>query len=154
LTITSRLKIFLEVCSAVSYAHRRLIVHRDLKPGNILVTAEGAPKLLDFGIAKILDSGEILGLEATATLLRILTPGYASPEQIQGETITTLSDVYSLGVVLYELLTGHHPYRVPNRTPDAILRAVCEFEPERPSAVVLRTDGTMETNKPKLTPAA
>ena len=152
LTITSRLKLFLEVCSAVGYAHRRLIVHRDLKPGNILVTAEGVPKLLDFGIAKILDSGEILGLEATATLLRILTPGYASPEQIQGETITTLSDVYSLGVVLYELLTGHHPYRVPNRTPDAILRAVCEFEPERPSAVVLRT-ATMDGHKPELTPA-
>jgi serine/threonine protein kinase/tetratricopeptide (TPR) repeat protein len=152
LTITSRLKLFLEVCSAVGYAHRRLIVHRDLKPGNILVTAEGIPKLLDFGIAKILDSGAVEGLEATATVLRILTPRYASPEQIQGETITTLSDVYSLGVVLYELLTGHHPYRVPSRTPDALSRAVCEFAPERPSAVVLRT-GTLETNKPELTPA-
>ena len=148
LTVTSRLKIFLEVCSAVSYAHRRLIVHRDLKPGNILVTVEGAPKLLDFGIAKILDSGDAARPAETATVLRAMTPRYASPEQIDGLTITTLSDVYSLGVVLYELLTGHHPCRPPDRTPGAMARAVLDFEPEKPSAVVMRTGVAREHREP------
>lgn len=141
LDITARLRLFTAVCSAVQYAHSHLIVHRDLKPGNILVTADGESKLLDFGIAKILDPG-VLGTryEATISMLRLLTPSYASPEQVNGETIATTSDVYSLGVILYELLTGHHPYRTSTQTAEAISRAVLEFEPERPSSVVRRVD--------------
>jgi serine/threonine protein kinase len=137
LSITHRLKLFLDVCSAVQYAHQRLIVHRDLKPNNILVTTEGVPKLLDFGIAKILDPGALAGgFENTLTLFRILTPGYASPEQVRGEPITTSSDVYSLGVILYELLTGRSPYGNRKRTPEEISNAVCELDPEKPSSVV------------------
>jgi eukaryotic-like serine/threonine-protein kinase len=119
LTIAERLKLFVAVCSAVQYAHQRLIVHRDIKPGNILVTREGTPKLLDFGIAKIVDTDSGAG-PATLTIFRALTPGYASPEQVKGEPITTVSDVYALGVVLYELLTGQHPYSAPGSTPHQI----------------------------------
>ena len=141
LSVTERLKLFLQVCSAVQYAHQRLIIHRDIKPGNILVTADGMPKLLDFGIAKILDTDAVTGkFETTLTVFRVLTPGYASPEQLKGEPITTASDVYSLGVVLYELLTGHHPYRKPNSTPQEIVRAVCELEAEKPSTAVRRME--------------
>jgi len=144
LSVPERLKLFMQVCSAVQYAHQRLIIHRDIKPGNILVASDGTPKLLDFGIAKILDPEAVTGqIEATLTVFRILTPGYASPEQVKGEPITTASDVYSLGVVLYELLTGQHPYRRPNSTPQEIARAVCEVEPERPSTAIRRME-TME----------
>jgi serine/threonine protein kinase len=137
LPTTQRLKLFVEVCSAVQYAHQRLIVHRDLKPGNILVTGQGVPKLLDFGIAKILGQGPLAGRsETTLTLFRILTPGYASPEQVRGEPITTASDVYSLGVILYELLTGRSPYGNRKRTSEEISNAVCELDPEKPSDVV------------------
>ncbi len=143
LPIAERLKLFSAVCSAVQFAHQRLIVHRDLKPNNILVTSEGTPKLLDFGIAKILDTDSGTGQpEPTLTIFRALTPGYASPEQVKGEPITTSSDVYSLGVVLYELLTGHHPYSAPGYTPQQIAKAVCEAEPEKPSTVVRRTEGS------------
>ncbi|MEO6323503.1 MAG: serine/threonine-protein kinase [Thermoanaerobaculia bacterium] len=138
LTPDGCLALFQRVCSAVQYAHQNLVVHRDLKPGNILVTADGLPKLLDFGIAKLLQpegSGETLPL--TATALRLLTPEYASPEQIRGEKITTASDVYSLGVLLYELLTGQRPYRLASRGSgeivDAIADAVLTQEPARPS---------------------
>jgi serine/threonine protein kinase len=124
------------VCSAVQYAHQRLIIHRDIKPSNILVTSAGTPKLLDFGIAKILDTEAVGQLDPTLTIFRALTPGYASPEQVKGEPITTASDLYSLGVVLYELLTGCHPYRRPNSTAQDISRAVCEVEPEKPSTAV------------------
>jgi serine/threonine protein kinase len=111
-SIRSRLKLFAQVCWAVQYAHQRLIIHRDIKPANILVTAEGIPKLLDFGIAKVLNAAGAAGeLDLTASAFRFLTPGYASPEQIKEEPITTASDVYSLGVVLYELLAGRSPYR-------------------------------------------
>jgi eukaryotic-like serine/threonine-protein kinase len=139
LATNERLALFLQVCSAVQYAHQRLIIHRDIKPGNILVTAEGVPKLLDFGIAKILESNEATGQpEQTISLIRLLTPEYASPEQVKGEPITTASDIYSLGVVLYELLTGRTPYNVPTHTPHEISRAVCEAEPEKPSTAVRR----------------
>jgi serine/threonine protein kinase/tetratricopeptide (TPR) repeat protein len=139
-----RLRLFSQVCSAVQYAHQRLIIHRDIKPGNILVTADGLPKLLDFGIAKILHEGmPSNAVKATQTVLRVMTPGYASPEQVKGEPITTASDVYSLGVVLYELLTGHSPYRVTTRALHELARAVCDDEPERPSTAV-RHDGGLD----------
>ena len=137
LTTNERLTLFLQVCSAVQYAHQRLIIHRDLKPGNILVTADGTPKLLDFGIAKLLDTDPATQVaEPTMSMVRLLTTSYASPEQIRGETLTTVSDVYSLGVILYELLSGQNPYRMEGSAPHEVARAVCEFEPENPSAIV------------------
>jgi serine/threonine protein kinase/TPR repeat protein len=133
-----RLELFRTVCSAVHYAHQNLVVHRDLKPSNILVTSDGVPKLLDFGIAKILDPQRVEpNLQLTVTLLRMLTPDYASPEQVRNEPISTSSDVYSLGVILYELLSGRLPYRVSTDSPQAIMKAVCDTEPEKPSTAAL-----------------
>jgi serine/threonine-protein kinase len=134
LTINRRLDLFCRVCAAVQYAHRNLVVHRDLKPANILVTAEGGVKLLDFGIAKLLGSD---GIDAAASLTstgeRIMTPMYASPEQLRGDPISTASDVYALGLLLNELLTGRYPYRLTTREPHEVARAILEQEPEHPS---------------------
>ncbi len=135
LSTRERLRIFRDVCAAVQYAHQNLVVHRDIKPGNILVTPDGAAKLLDFGIAKLLDPSAAGARDRTATLYRMLTPDYASPEQVRGQPITTASDVYALGVVLYELLTERRPYHVTTPEPAELLRLVCEEDPEKPSTV-------------------
>ena len=138
LTVVDRLRLFRQVCSAVQYAHRRLVIHRDIKPSNILVTKDGSPKLLDFGIAKILSP--VNDAETAFTVTQAMTPEYASPEQIRGDAITTATDVYSLGVVLYQLLTGRSPYQGRTRTPHELAQAVCETEPVRPSSAVVKTE--------------
>jgi serine/threonine protein kinase len=134
LSVEKRLALFRKICEAVQFAHERLIIHRDIKPGNILVTKTGTPKLLDFGIAKT--SANNGTLASTATALRMMTPEYASPEQIRGERVTKATDIYSLGVLLYESITGHRPYNFDSKSPYEIVRAICEEEPCRPSSVV------------------
>jgi non-specific serine/threonine protein kinase/serine/threonine-protein kinase len=143
LDIDRRLALFRNVCLAVHCAHQNLIVHRDIKPSNIIVTAEGQPKLLDFGIAKLINPGlAMIAPGATAPELRVMTPEYASPEQVRGQPVGTASDVYSLGVLLYELVTGHAPYRLRSRVRAEIERVVCEEDPEAPSTAVSKIEQT------------
>lgn len=155
LSIDQRLRLFGKVCEAVQHAHEKLVIHRDLKPGNILITSDGVPKLLDFGIAKV--------MEPTAQLTAVTQPGarcmtlaYASPEQVRGKSVTAATDIYSLGAVLYELLSGQRPYRLKDQTTSELERAICEQEPEKPSTAVNRveresiSDGTILTKTPEV----
>jgi len=150
LTVEQRLRLFLDVCAAVEHAHRHFVVHRDIKPGNILVTHAGVVKLLDFGICKLLYS-DPLGKDTVTDAGRMMTPDYASPEQIRGEPVTVASDVYSLAAVLYELLTGTNPHRFANRTLLEIERTISEQPVTRPSkavsdqALARRLSGDLDT---------
>jgi serine/threonine protein kinase len=155
LSIGDRLRLFRDVCSAVQYAHQNLVIHRDLKPGNILITPEGLPRLLDFGIAKLLNPE----CQQTPLVTRIdgrpMTPEYASPEQVRGEPVTSATDIYSLGVLLYEILTGHRPYQLADSSWHEIERLICDSEPPRPSTRVstdrerLKATAEMRMAEPK-----
>lgn len=140
LSIDDRLRLFRDVCSAVQYAHEKLVIHRDLKPANILITKSGVPRLLDFGIAKLLNPDCFQTPLITRTDFRPMTPEYASPEQIRGHAVTTATDMYSLGVLLFELLTSHRPYRFACQSLLEIERLVCDTDPEKPSAVINRRE--------------
>ena len=150
LSVAERLALFRKVCEAVAYAHQNLVLHRDLKPGNILVTPDGTPKLLDFGIAKIVGGSPFEEAEDTATAFRMATPAYASPEQISGGLTGVSSDVYSLGVLLYELLTGHPPYRLSARDAEAVAQVIREREPTRASSVVSMQESIGSDGKQRL----
>ena len=147
LSTSERLLLFRTVCTAVQYAHQNLVIHRDLKPSNILVTADGTPKLLDFGIAKLLNPESAAQPLLTLPQLRPMTLDYASPEQFHGQPVTTSTDVYSLGVLLYELLTGSLPYDLEGRSPLEMERIISELEPERPSMVVQRMEAVASRDR-------
>ncbi|MEO1088540.1 MAG: serine/threonine-protein kinase, partial [Acidobacteriota bacterium] len=139
LGLSARLRLFMKVCAAVEVAHRSLIVHRDLKPANILVDADGEPKLLDFGIAKLLRPETVSAEEwVTATGSQPMTPAYASPEQVAGGQITTAVDVYALGILLFELVTGQRPYSLSGVHLAEAIRRICSVVPPKPSAQLLR----------------
>jgi eukaryotic-like serine/threonine-protein kinase len=142
LSLEERIELFGDVIEAVQHAHQNLIIHRDLKPTNILVTEDGTLKLLDFGIAKVLEASahrDRVNAPATRTGMHLMTPEYAAPEQVRGETVTTSTDVYALGILLYELLTGHRPYKIGKGSTYEIVQAVCEQDPTRPSTAVMET---------------
>src|ERR1700733_8223406 len=131
LDLNASLRLFLQLATGVQFAHQHLVIHRDIKPANVLVTGEGTPKLLDFGIAKLLDP-EAASAETT---LRLLTPDYASPEQVRGSAMTTASDVYSLGVLLYELVAGRRPYQLADTPLDQAVELICVKDPPAPSNI-------------------
>jgi serine/threonine protein kinase/tetratricopeptide (TPR) repeat protein len=139
--LAERLELFQKICSALEYAHEMQIVHRDIKPGNILINRTETPKLLDFGIAKILDPDLIHeSVNPTASMLRMMTPDYASPEQIQGVDVTARSDIYSLGVLLYEFISGYRPYNFRGRALHEVSKVVCEIMPAPPSTIIGNAD--------------
>jgi serine/threonine-protein kinase len=142
LSIQQRLRLFLKVCDGVAFAHRNLVVHRDLKPGNILVTAEGVPKLLDFGIAKLLGSDAHAATSTFGT--HAMTPEYAAPEQVRGDPVTNAVDVYALGLVLYEILTGHQAQLIPDYAPHVVARVICHLEPDSPARLAPELAGDLD----------
>src|SRR5262249_20651321 len=142
LSVNKKLQLFRKVCSAVQHAHQKLVIHRDLKPSNILITEDGAPKLLDFGIAKLLSPDLSEAQTRTETALRLMTPEYASPEQARGEAVAPTTDVSSLGVVFYDLLTERRPHEFNTYSPAEIERAFLDTGIEEPSKVVGRMTST------------
>ena len=147
LSIKERLELFITVCTAVNYAHQNLIIHRDLKPGNIYITKDGRVKLLDFGISKVFTEDDSENFtKMTQTGLFIMTPEYAAPEQIRGEIITTATDIYALGLILFQLLTGSFPYKLNSFAPLELEKVICLTDPDKPSTIITRAN---KLNKPE-----
>ena len=151
LSIDERLELFIKVCDAVMFAHQNLVIHRDIKPGNILVQEDGTVKLLDFGIAKVFEEDEKQKF-VTRTGVRVMTPEFASPEQVRGDPVSTATDIYSLGLVLYHLLTGYPPYKVDTTSAIELEKAICLTEPTKPSTMLIKISGLSSTEEKKLSP--